>query len=154
MDYDFRWARQDEWVVTMDMIWRTFLKFDGPECTEEGIKSFYDFITDVALYQAFLAGNYRLLVALDGDRVIGAGSLRHVNHLSLLFVEEEYHLQGVGRQLMDVLLNYLKNELGEHYVSLYAAPYAVDFYRKLGFTQVKSQTRHEGIPVVSMEKVF
>ena len=85
MDYGIRWARPDEWEQVMEMIWETFQKFDAPDCEPEGRQSFYDFIMDEHLKESFLAGNYKLLVAVDGDEIIGAGSLRNVNHISLLF---------------------------------------------------------------------
>ncbi len=154
MSYCIRWAKQEEWIPAMDMIWRTFLKYDGQDCTEEGIRNFYEFITDKDLYKAFLTGRYQMLVALDGDQVIGVGSLRNTNHLSLLFVEEHYHLQGIGRELMNGLCEYLKNEVGERYMSLTAAPYAVGFYKRLGFNQVRPEASYSGIRVTTMEKVF
>lgn len=152
--YDFRWARPEEWDETMEMVWKTFLKFDACDYTQEGIKNFRDFITDEALHQAFLNGKYRVLIALDGDRIIGAASLRNINHLSLLFVDEEYHLRGVGRALMERLCLYLRDGVGERYMSLKASPYAVDFYKKLGFQVIRPEENYDGIRVTSMEKVF
>ena len=74
------------------------------------------------------------------------------NHLSLLFVDEEYHHRGVGRSLMGRMCEYLKKEAGERYMSLKAAPYAVDFYRKLGFHAVHEEEAFSGIRVTPMEK--
>lgn len=152
--YKVRWARENEWAPAMKMIWRTFLKFEGGDYTQEGIKNFFDFITDDALYVAFLKGEYQLMVALDGDEVIGAGSIRNRNHLSLLFVDERYHHRGVGRTILTALCDYLQREAGERYMSLTAAPYAVNFYKRLGFRTVKPEEEYSGIRVTVMEKVF
>lgn len=152
--YEVRWAKAEEWAPAMRMIWKTFLKFEGEDYTEEGIRNFFEFITDDALYVAFLKGKYQMMVALDGGRVIGAASVRSANHLSLLFVDEEYHHQGVGRALMNRMCEYLKKEAGERYMSLNAAPYAVNFYRKLGFRTVRPEGVYSGIRVTSMEKVL
>lgn len=152
--YEIRWAREEEWSPTMKMIWRTFLKFEGKDYTREGIKNFFDFITDDDLHAAFLRGDYRLMVALDGETVIGAGSIRCRNHLSLLFVEEAYHRRGVGSAILMKLCDYLKKEVGERFMSLKAAPYAVDFYRKCGFMVIRPEEEYSGIRVTSMEKLF
>lgn len=154
MPFEFRWARECEWAPAMKMIWKTFLKFEGNDYTEEGIRNFFDFISDDNLYAAFLRGEYQMMVALDRDRVIGAGSIRNRNHLSLLFVDEDYHHKGVGKALMEKLCSYLQVEEGERYMSLKAAPYAVNFYRKLGFHAVKHEEEYSGIRVTSMEKIF
>lgn len=150
--YQVRWAKKEEWKPAMEMIWRTFLKFEGNDYTEEGIRNFFEFITDDGLYQSFLKGEYQLMVAVDADRVIGAGSVRNRNHLSLLFVDENYHHRGVGRALLEQLWNYLRTEEGEHYMSVKASPYAVDFYRRLGFQAVTGEQEYSGIRVTSMEK--
>ena len=154
MPYEVRWAKQDEWAPAMRMIWRTFIKYDGRDFTEEGIRHFFDFITDGNLYASFLKGEYQLMVALDGDDVIGAGSIRDRNRLSLLFVEEAYHHKGVGSAILKRLCEYLKTEEGERYMSLQAAPYAVNFYRKQGFRAVRPEMEFSGIRVTPMEKIF
>lgn len=95
-----------------------------------------------------------MMVALDGETVIGAGSIRSRNHLSLLFVEEAYHRRGVGSAILMKLCDYLEKEAGERFMSLKAAPYAVDFYRKLGFMVIRPEEEYSGIRVTSMEKLF
>lgn len=154
ISYEIRWARESEWTPAMKMIWRTFLQFDGQDYTREGIRSFFDFITDEDLYTAFLRGEYQMMVALAEGRIIGAGSLRNRNHLSLLFVDGAYHHMGVGSTILIRLCDYLEHEMGEKYMSLKAAPYAVDFYRKLGFRTVRPEEEHSGIRVTAMIKVL
>lgn len=152
--YEIRWARPNEWADTMTMVWKTFLKFEGKDYTEEGIRSFFEFITDDDLYSRFLDGKYQVLVALDGERIIGMASVRNINFLSLLFVDEEYHRHGVGRALLDTMIAYLKNEVGEKFMSLRAAPYAVVFYHKVGFREVGPEEHYSGIHVTPMQKIF
>lgn len=152
--YEVRWARRDEWVPAMEMIWRTFLKYEGEEYSEEGILHFFEFITGEELREAFLQGDYLLMVALDGDRIIGAGSVRDKNHLSLLFVDDAYHRRGVGSSILSKLCCYLEEEAGQKYMSLEASPYAVGFYQKQGFRAVRPEIAFAGIRVTPMEKVF
>lgn len=154
MPYEVRWARTEEWRPVMRMIWRTFLRFEGREYTEEGIRNFYNFITGDELYTLFLKGEYPLMVALDAGNIIGAGSVRNRNHLSLLFVEEAYQCRGIGSTILARLCEYLKTEAGERYMSLQAAPVAVNFYRKQGFRAVRPEVEYGGIRVTFMEKVF
>ena len=35
MDFTIRWASLEDWDEAMDMVWKTFLKFDAPDCTPE-----------------------------------------------------------------------------------------------------------------------
>lgn len=152
--YEIRWAREDEWAPAMKMIWRTFLEYDGKDYTEEGVRNFFEFITDDSLYRSFLKGDYQMMVALQGGEMVGAGSLRNCNHLSLLFVDGAHHRKGVGSAILNGLCDYLRDEAGERYMSLRAAPYAVEFYKKLGFRTVRPEEEYAGIRVTTMVKVF
>ena len=152
--YEIRWAKKEEWKPAMLMIWKTFMKFEGNDYTEEGIRNFYEFISDDGLYQMFLQGTYQLMVATVGERIVGAGSLRCGNYLSLLFVDEEYHRKGIGRAIMERLCNYLYTEMGKNKMVLRAAPYAVDFYRRLGFRSIRGEEEISGIRVTLMEKTL
>lgn len=154
LNIEIRWAYKGEWQKAMEVVWKTFLKFEGTEYTDEGVRNFYEFITDKELYEAFLSGAYQVLVALDGSRIVGVASIRYCNHLSLFFVDEAYHKRGVGTILMKHLCTYLKEEAGERYISLKAAPYAVNFYRKLGFLTTRPEEEYSGIRVTCMEKVL
>lgn len=152
--FEVRWAHEDEWAPAMQMIWRTFLKFEGNDYSQTGIKSFFDFITDDGLHDSFLRGEYQMMVALVNGEVIGAGTLRSRNQLSLLFVDERFHRMGVGSAILGKLCRYLKTEAGERRIFLQASPYAVEFYRKQGFRQLKPEMDYSGIRVTAMEKFF
>ena len=39
-------AYREEWDDAMALAWRTFMRFEAQDYTQEGIKSFQDFITD------------------------------------------------------------------------------------------------------------
>ena len=150
--YEIRWATPEDWSVTMEMIWKTFMKFEACDYTEEGISNFRDFITDGRIYRMFLDGTYLMLVAVDNGRIIGQISVRNGNHISLLFVDEAYHRKGVGRELIRRMAEYLKRERNELFVSVKAAPYALGFYRRIGFHICSSEEEISGIRVTSMEK--
>ena len=152
--YEIRWARAEEWIPAIRMIWQTFLRYEGKDYSEEGIRNFFNFITGGELYALFLKGEYPLMVALDMGMIIGAGSVRNGNHLSLLFVEEAYHHRGVGSMILGKLCAYLEKERGQHYMTVQAAPHAVDFYRKQGFRAICPEAEYRGIRVTPMRKNF
>ena len=136
----------------MDMVWRTFMRFEAPDYTAEGISNFRDFLTDGRIYHMFQEGTYLMMIALDGDRVVGTISVRNRNHISLLFVDETYHRRGIGRSLIKAMGDYLKKERQELYMSVSAAPYALGFYKRVGFHACAPEKEYSGIRVTSMEK--
>ena len=115
------------------------------------MKNFLDFISDNALRKMFMIHEYHLWVALDGNQVIGLISLRSGRFISLLFVDEKYHRQGVGRALMEVLCDYLR-EKNISFCTVKSSPYAVEFYHKTGFYDLGPERVEAGMRVTSMRK--
>ena len=60
--YEIRWAEDKDWIPAMHMIWKTFLKYEAVDYTEEGIRNFHEFITDEHLYKSFRQGRYQMMV--------------------------------------------------------------------------------------------
>lgn len=138
----------------MNLAWKVFQKYEAPEYTQEGINNFRDFITDDVLRKMFLKGEYQLFVALDGAVIVGIISLRNFNHISLLFVDEAYHRQGIGRGLIECLREYMYREMGQIIITVNAAPYAEAFYHKIGFKDRAGRMTKDGITFTPMELVI
>ncbi len=138
----------------MALAWKTFQRFEAADYGPIGVRNFEDFITDPALHRMFVMGSYQLFVALDRDRIVGMITLRGTTHVSLLFVDENYHKQGIGRALMEYLENYLLTEVGADRMTVNASPYGVGFYHKLGFKDVRPEERRDGIIYTPMEFIL
>lgn len=152
--YQIRNAYRDEWEDAMSLAWRTFLRFEADDYTPEGVRNFENFITDSTLYRMFVVGSYQLFVALDDKKIVGMLTLRGGTHISLLFVDEKYHRQGIGRALMQYLSNYLLTEMQTSRVTVNASPYGVGFYHRLGFRDLRPQEKKDGIIYTPMEFVL
>lgn len=149
-----RKAKRDEWEEAMALAWTVFQKFDAKDYTKEGINSFLNFISDNGLYKMFITDEYKLFIAESGGKIVGVSSLRMRNHISLLFVDEKFHHIGVGRKLIDFMVDYLQKEEKLDYCTVNAAPYAIGFYHKLGFEDLGKEQENEGIRFVPMRKWF
>lgn len=145
-----RKARPEEWEDAMGLAWRTFLHFEAEDYTPQGVNSFLDFISDNTLYRMFVMGNYQLFVACDRDKIVGLISLRETNHISLLFVDEKYHWHGIGKSLLRYAATYLWEEKQQKVCTVNAAPYAVEFYHKVGFSDMRPEECKDGIRYTPM----
>lgn len=150
----YRPAETEDWKEAMQLAWRTFNKFEAPEYTKEGIDNFRDFVFDEKLKEMFENGYYKVYVALDNDKIVGMISLRDVNHISLLFVDENYHRRGIGSKLVQVLQDDLFRETGQMMLTVNAAPYAEAFYHRVGFINRGLRTITDGITYTPMELLF
>lgn len=152
--YQIRSAYRDEWQDAMALAWKTFLRFEADDYAPEGVRNFFDFVTDSTLYRMFVMGTYQLFVALDCNKVVGMITLRSSTHISLLFVDEKYHRKGIGRALMKYLTEYLLSEVGVSRVTVNASPYGVGFYHKLGFRDLCPEQQKNGIIYTPMEFIL
>lgn len=145
LPYEIRFAKHDEWEEAMGLAWKTFLEFEGNDYSPEGIRSFEDFITDSGLKRMYIMGAYQMLAAFCEGRMIGMITLRNEVHISLLFVDKQYHRKGVGKALIFALAKYVKEEIGKTVLTVNASPYGVGFYHRLGFLDVGPQKQQDGI---------
>ena len=147
-----RKAMMADWEETMEMTWRTFMKFEAADYGMEGVENFRNFIADPMLKRMFLLGNYHMFVATHMGEIVGMVSLRDKNHVSLLFVDEAYHRKGIGRKLIETIGAFSKEEYGRNEITVNAAPYGLAFYKTIGFHSISPLTCNGGIKYISMKK--
>ena len=68
------------------------------------------------------------------------------------FVDKDYHRRGIGASLIQKIGEYLISEVGVDYMTVDSAPYALEFYHKLGFWDLAPQQEKQGIIYTSMKK--
>ena len=146
--YEIRPLMESEWDMAMQLAWDTFLIYEAPEYTKDGIKNFQDFIRDPRLREMFKKGDFQAAGAISENTVIGILGTRR-QHISLLFVEPQYHHQGIATALLKSYFNAAKGQ-GIYRMTVNASPYAVPFYKKLGFKNISGEIRKDGIRYTPM----
>lgn len=154
LQFEIRFAGRDDWEEAMGLAWKTFLEFEAGVYSPEGVRSFEDFITDTGLKRMFDMGSYQMMAAYAGRRMVGMITLRNEMHISLLFVDKDYHRHGIGRALVEKIAGYVQNELGKSRLTVNASPYGVVFYHKIGFTDIGPENQQDGIIYTPMEYKF
>jgi ribosomal protein S18 acetylase RimI-like enzyme len=133
------------------LIEECFNKFIAPEYTETGVREFLNYVNPQFLNHR-VQRNHIVLVALNGDQLIGAIELRSYNHISLLFVKTEYQNMGIAKKLLNLSLELCKraNPSLAH-IDVNSSPNAVRIYEKLGFTQTDIEQEVNGIRFTPMK---
>lgn len=149
--YKIGFADQNQWEDAMGLAWKTFLEFEAGEYSPEGIRSFEDFITDTGLKRMFREGAYQMMTAFRDKKMVGMITLRNEMHISLLFVDRDYHRQGIGRMLIERMAAYVRDELGKNRMTVNASPYGVPFYHRVGFRDLGAERCQDGIIYTPME---
>lgn len=122
----------------------------APLYTEEGVRSFLDYIEPDELAQR--AGRDHELIAAEdagtGD-ILGVAEVRRCTHISLLFVSAEVQRAGVGRRLLEHVCSRCRSR-GRRILTVNAAPNAVSAYERLGFSVQGPEREEAGIRSVPM----
>ena len=79
-------------------------------------------------------------------------SLRNETHISLLFVDGQYHRLGIGRGLVEYVSSYVLTEEGHDSITVDAALYATGFYHRLGFCGYRQAADEDGIRYTPMAR--
>ncbi len=127
----------------INLIWETFLKFEAPDYSSEGVKSFQEFIEnrDILSKTEFFG-------AYENDNLKGVIAVRNGRkHICCFFVKEQFQRQGIGRKLWE----YLKNNSPHNIITVNSSPYAVPVYHKLGFADTDTEQLRDGIRYTPMQ---
>jgi GNAT superfamily N-acetyltransferase len=152
----FREMRQGEESAVWDVVNKTFDEFIAPTYSPEGVESFYKFVNPDSISQLFSEGypDFTAIVALFKGKIIGVISFRvkdNCCHITLLFVEKQYHREGVAKGLLNHAIEMCRchnPNLSE--ITVNSSPYAVTIYEKLGFQQTTLEQVRDGIRFTPM----
>lgn len=149
-----RTINENEWEEAMNLAWDTFILYEAPEYTKEGITSFRNFVRDPILKTLFIEGKYSVLAAFYNNIIVGIIGVRNETHISLLFVDSEYHKKGIARRLVEKTFERTYEKYGKREMTVNSSPYAVGFYHKMGFVDTDIEQTTDGIRYTPMKARF
>ena len=149
---EYREIKQEELPETLDLVRKVFDEFEAPYYSEEGIASFYKFIDINNMSEQYSNGSLYFYGCFVNDIIVGMIAVKDFIHISLLFVDKQYHRQGIARSLFDHIIQICKEKNPSlKMITVNSSPYAVDVYHKLGFSNVSSEQVIDGIKFTPME---
>ncbi len=130
-------------AAAIDLIWTTFLQFEAPDYSDEGIQSFKDFIENEEIVNSL-----EFFGAYENEELKGViATNENRKHICCFFVKAIYHRQGIGRKLWDYILNNSQNSL----FTVNSSPYAVPVYHRLGFVDTDVEQLADGMRYTPMK---
>ena len=143
MEYEIRFATDEDIPLALDLAWRMFMKYDSPdygaEHTERMRVAIEDRLKDLSIYMQRL-----MVVALVDGKVVGMLETYGTNRISLLFVDSEYQRKGIATAMMNKIAGELKVR-GYDKIVLNSSPYGLAFYEDFGFT-VEEEEKNADTP--------
>lgn len=149
---EIRKLRVDELEEALALVWEVFAEFEAPGYSDEGVEEFWKFI-DLE-YMTMKVGEGRMFFwgAFEDDYLVGVCAFRGLDHISLMFVDPQYHRRGIATALVKKAVADCKELDPElDHVTVNSSPYAVPFYEALGFEKISEIREENGIKFVPMK---
>ncbi len=147
-----RRVNENELDQALDLVYKVFMEYEAPDYPAEGVESFVnDIIKNEGFKEGCITGKFKMYGAFDGDTIIGIMTMRKESHVMLAFVDAEHHKQGVGRKLFEhIFKEIVLDNSAITDITVNSSPYAVGFYKQLGFTETDALQERHGIRFVPM----
>lgn len=135
----------------LELVKDVFMEFDAPDYSQEGVDEFISkIIENPEFINNFKTGEQIMLGAFDKEQIIGVLAISVRNHISLVFVDKNYHKKGIASKLINEIINRLRlNNVDK--IKLNSSPYAIEFYEKVGFAATDVEQIKNGIRYTPME---
>ena len=134
----------------IDLIHCVFMTAVAPCFDDRGIVEFLRYADEDKML-ARQTANHFSLIAVSDYIIIGIIEIRNFDHISLLFVDSQYHRMGIGSALCQNAVDICvakKPDLPE--ISVNASPNAVSAYERMGFIPTDEENRVNGIRFTPM----
>lgn len=138
----------------LDLIWEVFKEFEAPEYSDEGIREFRNFIAPDKMKERM--DNKKLLLwgYWCENKLVGTIAVRPPCHISLLFVDKEFHRRGIAKELYRTVLDFYAKNSSYNEITVNSSPYAVEIYHKLGFADTDTEQTVNGLHFTPMKHTF
>jgi GNAT superfamily N-acetyltransferase len=133
----------------LDLVWKVFLEFEAPDYSPQGIEEFKKFISYDSMIIQFENEEICFWGAINNHELTGVIATRGSSHICLLFVNKEYHRQGIGKRLFHTVLEDCKNK-NCNTITVNSSPSAVEVYHCIGFVDLDQEQTVNGIRFTPM----
>jgi len=125
---------------------RIFIESEDESYSKEGIETFCNFVDNKKItklfkvYGAFEDNILKGLIATD----------RRKRHINLFFVDKVSQGKGIGKKLMNIVVNNNENS----YITVNSSRYGVPVYEKLGFIKMEEEKEQDGLKFTPMKLIL
>jgi len=142
----------DEINNVSNMVNNVFNEFVGIDYSENGKRTFKDYIKPRNIMERYNNGKSYFYIAKCNNEIIGILEVKNKDHISLLFVKKEFHGKGVGKKLFENYLETLKQDnIGIKTITVNSSFFAEKIYSKMGFIKIDEAQERDGIKYIPME---
>lgn len=112
---------------------RVYIESKDESYSEQGIETFCNFVNNKEITKSF-----KVYGAFENNILKGIiATDRRKRHINLYFVDKVSQGKGIGKELMNIVVNDNENS----YITVNSSRYGVPIYEKLGFVKIGGENR-------------
>ena len=136
----------------IELVNNVFSEFVAVDYSEQGKVTFETYLENKLeeVSTELNSGHKKMWAYYQDDTILGVIATRDVSHISLMFVDKQYHRRGIAKQLLQVVIDELKQDTGIIQITVNSSPYAVKIYEHLGFLKTEEMQEKDGIIFIPM----
>ncbi|MFZ8014788.1 GNAT family N-acetyltransferase [Fusobacterium watanabei] len=125
---------------------KVYIECKDESYSEQGIETFCNFINNKEItksfkvYGAFEDNVLKGIIATDSQK----------RHISLFFVDKSSQGKGIGKELINIVVNNNENS----YITVNSSRYGVPIYEKLGFVKMVEEKEQDGLKFTPMKLIL
>ena len=125
---------------------RVYIESKDESYSEQGIETFCNFVNNKEItksfkvYGAFEDNVLKGIIATDSQK----------RHISLFFVDKSSQGKGIGKELINIVVNNNENS----YITVNSSRYAVPIYEKVGFVKMEDEKVQDGLKFTPMKLIL
>ena len=151
LSMNIRYLGKSDVVNAITLVWSVFDEFEAPDYSEEGVEEFRRSVNVETITGQMEKGGLVMKGFVDGDILYGVIAVRNRNHISLLFVQKDFHRRGIARRLFESVVEDCRKDREIDRITVNSSPYAVEAYRHLGFRETGPEQEVNGIRFTPMD---
>ena len=125
---------------------RIFIESEDDSYTKKGIETFCNFVDNKKITKSF-----KVYGAFEDNVLKGIiVTDRRKRHISLFFVDKVSQGKGIGKKLMNIVVNNNENS----YITVNSSRYGVPIYEKLGFIKIEEEKEQDGLKFTPMKLIL
>ena len=125
---------------------RIFIESEDESYSKEGIETFCNFVDNKKITKSF-----KVYGAFENNILKGIiATDRRKRHINLFFVDKVSQGKGIGKKLMNIVVNNNENS----YITVNSSRYGVPVYEKLGFIKMEEEKEQDGLKFTPMKLIL
>lgn len=149
-----RGLNTDDIAPAMNLVLRVFCEFEAQGCSDEGIAEFKSFINPNSITSKVAHGELRLWGAFENGKPIGVIAIKTPLHIALLFVDKTCQRRGIAKKLLETVTSDADIVCRHNRITVNSSPYAIEIYRRMGFTPTSTEQTMNGLRFTPMEHLL